>query len=61
MKKGKKSFIRFLDTQIKQMENDETVVELNENKMYYEDELCRHTDVIYLMKIKFSFFTEGKM
>lgn len=43
------------------MENDETVVELNENKMYYEDELCRHTDVIYLMKIKFSFFTEGKM
>lgn len=29
------------------MENDETLAELNENKMYYEDEPCHHTDVIY--------------
>lgn len=30
------------------MENDETLVELNENEMYYEDEPSRHTaDVIY--------------
>ena len=37
------------------MENDETMEELDENKMYYQDEPCRHTDVIYLMKIKFHF------
>lgn len=53
-RKKKRFFICFFYTN-KPNGNDEAAVELNENKIYYEDEPSRHTDVIYLMKIKFHF------
>lgn len=39
----------FFSTQINQLgKNDETLLELNENKVYYEDEPCHHRcDLFY--------------